>query len=84
MAAKLYGALCIVGESMLVNYMVIPFQMLAFNKAFAAWKSMYFMGHAVITAIFIVSTLLPSSKKTNGKNGKGEAVASNGNGKKQK
>jgi hypothetical protein len=70
LVSKAYQLLCIVGESLFVNYMVIPFQMLAFEPAWAAWSSFYFAGHVALAVIYILGMVLPASKKNGNGNGK--------------
>lgn len=58
-----YGIFTILATSFLVEYMVIPFQLLAFDWALLAWKSHYFIGHILVIALYIGLSNTPSPKK---------------------
>jgi len=58
-----YGLFTILVTSFLVEYMVIPFQLLAFDWALAAWKSNYFFGHIIVAGLYFVLSNIPTPKK---------------------
>lgn len=60
-----YGVVGILVTSFFIEYMVIPFVLLARDRSFACYKSHYFFGH-IIPAVFllVVAPLLPNRKKT--------------------
>eukprot|EP00970_Alexandrium_tamarense_P019938 scaffold14643_cov1538-Alexandrium_tamarense.AAC.1 len=40
-----YGIVCIIATSLMTEYMIQPFQLLAFDWAWENWSSYYFAGH---------------------------------------
>jgi len=58
-----YGIVCILTTSFIVEYMVQPFQLLAFGWALTAWKNHYFFGHILCAIFFVVMSNVPSPKK---------------------
>jgi len=58
-----YGILCILTTSFIVEYMVQPFQLLAYGWAFTNWKNHYFFGHILCAIFFVVMSNVPSPKK---------------------
>lgn len=60
---SLYGIMGALATSITINYMILPFQMLAWSWSLAALKSFYFFGHVGCVAYYIVMSMLPSAKK---------------------
>jgi len=49
--------------SFVVEYIVVPFQLLAFDWSIAVWKSHYFIGHVAMAIFYIVVSALPTPKE---------------------
>ena len=47
----------------MVEYMIQPFQLLAFDWAVTNWMSYYFAGHIVCVVFYAVVSALPTPKK---------------------
>jgi hypothetical protein len=60
---SLYGISTIIATSVLVQYIVIAFQLLAFDWALAAWKSHYFFGHILCFVFYLVVSQMKTPKK---------------------
>lgn len=60
---SLYGIATMLSTSITVNYVVIAFQLLAFDWAVAAWKSHYFFGHIAALVFYVAVSQLPTPKK---------------------
>lgn len=58
-----YAILCRVVTSVIVQYMVMPFQLLAFDWAWANWKHYYFSGHIACIVFYVVVSNVPTPKK---------------------
>jgi len=58
-----YGILCIVATSLMAQYLIQPFQLLAFDWSLAIWKSYYFIGHIVCAAFYMTLSNIPTPKK---------------------
>jgi len=58
-----YGILCRIVTSLIVAYMVQPFQLLAFDWAWANWKEYYFCGHIACVVFYLVVSNVPTPKK---------------------
>jgi len=58
----LYGILCFLVTSLIVEYAVIAFQLLALDWAWGAWKSHYFFGHILSLVFYLVLSNVPSPK----------------------
>ncbi len=58
-----YGIVCILTTSLIVEYMVQPFQLLAYGWAITNWKSHYFFGHILCAIFYVVMSIAPSPKK---------------------
>ena len=58
-----WGFVTIVSTSVLAEYMVVPFQLLAFDWSWACWKSHYFIGHIVCVVFYVLVSMLPTPKK---------------------
>lgn len=58
-----YGILCRVVTSVIVEYMVQPFQLLAFDWAWDNWKNYYFSGHIACIVFYLCVSALPTPKK---------------------
>eukprot|EP00557_Chaetoceros_sp_GSL56_P005583 CAMPEP_0176495676 /NCGR_PEP_ID=MMETSP0200_2-20121128/10787_1 /TAXON_ID=947934 /ORGANISM="Chaetoceros sp., Strain GSL56" /LENGTH=500 /DNA_ID=CAMNT_0017893577 /DNA_START=132 /DNA_END=1634 /DNA_ORIENTATION=+ len=59
---SLYGICTIVATSLIVEYIVIAFQLLAFDWAVEAWKSHYFFGHILCILFYGIVSQLPTPK----------------------
>lgn len=64
---KLYHLLCIIVFSAYINYFSIVFQVLAWDRAMAVWKSAKYWGHFATVAAYALTCVLPSPKKDGGK-----------------
>jgi MBOAT, membrane-bound O-acyltransferase family len=53
---RVYTVLCIVLNSLAINYMVIPFQMLSWERSKAVWGSYYYGVHAAVIAVYGLGT----------------------------
>jgi len=60
---SLYGISTIVATSVIVQYIVIAFQLLAFDWALEAWKSHYFFGHIACAVFYGVVSQMKTPKK---------------------
>ena len=60
---SLYGIASILSVTITINYMILPFTMLAGEWSFAAYKSFYFFGHIGCVIYYAAMTMLPSAKK---------------------
>jgi hypothetical protein len=60
---SLYGIATIIATSLVVEYIVLAFQLLAFDWAVAAWKSHYFFGHILCVVFYGVVSQMPTPKK---------------------
>mmetsp|Transcript_36085 Transcript_36085/g.44163 ORF Transcript_36085/g.44163 Transcript_36085/m.44163 type:complete len:502 (+) Transcript_36085:148-1653(+) len=58
-----WGIVCILATSFVVEYMVMPFQLLAWDWGFTYWKSQFFFGHILCVIFFVVVGQFPSPKK---------------------
>lgn len=58
-----YGIFSIFCTQFLVEYLVLSFQLLSFEWAYACWKSHYFFGHIVFVLFFLIVSRLPTPKK---------------------
>lgn len=58
-----YDIVCRLAVTITINYMILPFTMLAGSWAWAAYKSYYFFGHIGCVVFYIVLTMLPKPKK---------------------
>lgn len=58
-----YGFLCMFATSFIVQYMIQPFQLLAFGWAWENWKGHYFFGHILVAIFYIVVSNIPTPKK---------------------
>lgn len=58
-----WGIVCILSTSFLVEYMVMPFQLLAFDWAIEYWKSQYFFGHILCVVFYLGVSQMPTPKK---------------------
>jgi len=58
-----WGIVTMVSTSLIIEYMVVPFQLLAFDWSFACWKSFYFFGHIICIAFYVIVSMLPTPKK---------------------
>merc|ERR1712087_996725 len=59
-----YGIVCIICTSICAEYLVQPFQLLAFDWSITCWKGYFFAGHIVFVIFYgVVSTMLPTPPK---------------------
>jgi len=58
-----YGIVCMITTSLFVQYMIQPFQLLAFDWAVVNWKNYYFIGHILAVIFYVVVSQLPTPKK---------------------
>jgi len=58
-----WGILNIFCTTLLANYSVTPFQLLAFDWGLAAWKSHYFAGHILMVLFYFGVQQIPKPKK---------------------
>ena len=57
-----YGIVCILTTSLMTQYLIQPFQLLAFDWAITCWKSYYFSGHALCFLFYIAVSNMPTPK----------------------
>jgi len=60
---SLYGIICILGTSFVVQYIVQAFQLLSYTWALENWKNNYFFGHIIIVVFYLVVSRIPTPKK---------------------
>jgi len=60
---SLYGILGTLATTITINYMILPFNLLAGGWSFEAYKSFYFFGHIGCVVFYVVLSMLPSPKK---------------------
>ena len=60
---SLYGIIGTLATTITINYMILPFNMLAGGWSIAAYKSFYFFGHIGCVIYYVVLSMLPSPKK---------------------
>jgi hypothetical protein len=60
---SLYGISTILATSLVVEYIVLAFQLLAYDWAVAGWKSHYFFGHILCVVFYAVVSNIPTPKK---------------------
>jgi hypothetical protein len=58
-----YGILGTLATTITINYMILPFNLLAGSWSFEAYKSFYFFGHIGCVVYYVVLSVLPSAKK---------------------
>ena len=58
-----WGIVSIIATTFSANYMVMPFQLLAFEWGIAAYKSNYFIGHVSCVLFYGLMQVVPSPKK---------------------
>lgn len=58
-----YDIVCKLCTSFFVEYMILAFQLLAFDWAYAGYKSHYFFGHILCLVFYVVVSQLPTPKK---------------------
>lgn len=58
-----FGILSIITTSFFIEYMVLPFVLLARDRSFAGWRSHYFFGHIVTVLFLVLGRFLPTQKK---------------------
>jgi len=58
-----WRVVCMLSTSFVVEYLVCPFQLLAFDWGIANWKSHMFFGHILCAAFYAVVSSMPTPKK---------------------
>ena len=58
-----YGIVSILSTSLVVEYFVSSFPLLAFDWSWNTWKSHYFFGHIGCVVFYIIVSMLPTPKK---------------------
>lgn len=58
-----YSIVCRLTTSLIVQYMIQPFQLLAFDWSITNWKEYYFAGHLACIVFYVVVSQLPTPKK---------------------
>lgn len=61
---SLYSIMGTIATTVTINYMILPFVMLAGSWSFEAYKSFYFFGHIGCVAFYLVLSAIPSQKKS--------------------
>eukprot|EP00536_Pseudo-nitzschia_multiseries_P002511 jgi/Psemu1/283768/fgenesh1_pg.34_\ len=57
-----YGILAILSTTITINYLILPFTMLAGGWSFDAYKSFYYFGHIGCVVYYIILSVLPRPK----------------------
>jgi len=57
---SLYGIACTLATTITINYMILPFNMLAGGWSLGAYKSFYFFGHIGCAVYYVVLSMLPT------------------------
>jgi hypothetical protein len=73
---SLYTAACIMCCSFVLNYYILPFQVLAYSWGVRAWDSFYYFGHVGCIVWIVVGNLLPSPRRKEKKDD--DAVSNSG------
>mmetsp|Transcript_7387 Transcript_7387/g.18062 ORF Transcript_7387/g.18062 Transcript_7387/m.18062 type:complete len:498 (+) Transcript_7387:235-1728(+) len=60
---SLYGITCTITTIVILNYMIVPFTMLAGSWSIAAYKGFFFYGHILSIIFYAILTMLPSPPK---------------------
>lgn len=60
---SLYGITAILATKITMNYLIMPFVMLAGGWSFASYKSFYYFGHIGCVVYYAILSMLPSPKK---------------------
>lgn len=60
--SMLYHVVCVFFTSLVVEYMVSPFIILALDRSWAVWKSHYFFGHILCAIFYALVSQLPTPK----------------------
>lgn len=50
-------------EAFILNYSAAAFIVLSLHEALAVWRSVYFLGHALILAILLISMVRPPRRR---------------------
>lgn len=58
-----YGVLTMMSTSLIVEYMVISFQLLAFDWSIECWNSHFWFGHLLCIVFYAIVSQLPTPKK---------------------
>ena len=59
---SVYGILTILSTSLMVQYMVLPFQLQSLSWSIACWRSHYFFGHILPLVFYIVVSTMSTPK----------------------
>jgi len=62
---KIYHILCVITTSFFVEYLVLPFVLLARDRSYEAWKSHYFFGHIIPILFLLLGNFLPKPPSSN-------------------
>lgn len=57
-----WGIVCIISTSLMTEYMIQPFQLLAWDWALINWKNYYFAGHIVCLVFYVAVSNMPTPK----------------------
>eukprot|EP00611_Tribonema_gayanum_P014718 TRINITY_DN2619_c0_g1_i7.p1 TRINITY_DN2619_c0_g1~~TRINITY_DN2619_c0_g1_i7.p1 ORF type:complete len:153 (-),score=28.52 TRINITY_DN2619_c0_g1_i7:81-539(-) len=67
---QVYHYTCIIINSMFINYLVIPFQMLSWERSTAVWGSFHYFPHIAIAVLYILGRfVLKPPMPAKGENG---------------
>jgi hypothetical protein len=55
-----YSIVCRLVTSLMTEYMIQPFQLLAFDWALINWKNYYFAGHIMCVVFYVLVSMLPN------------------------
>jgi len=58
-----YDAVCLVGTSFVLNYLMTPFKMLSFWSSLQVWISVYFIGHILTAAALLVAIVVGTPRR---------------------
>ena len=59
---SLWGIICIISTSVMTNYMIQPFQLLAWDWAIENWKNYFFGGHIICIVFYLMVSNMPTHK----------------------
>jgi len=58
-----YDAICLVGTSFVLNYLMTPFKMLSFWSSLQVWTSVYFIGHVLTAGAVLLAIVLGTPRR---------------------
>ncbi|CAM9846709.1 unnamed protein product [Choristocarpus tenellus] len=64
--SSVYEVVCVLVNTITVNYLVIPFQMLSWENSIAVWSRFYFAIHVGMVIVYMVCSVLPEGKNGHG------------------